>query len=416
MKHTQKISTISLLGALLFNTNVMAASCFDDGSSCSLKGKWYAGLEFGDAETQINDNAVSRFFDTTGIARNDVQIGLDDQSKALMFGYHFTDNLAVEAAYRDLGGRSVRYSGPNADRALFESSASAIFPETGEGFTIGAIASWPLTPRWRLSGKLGLMKWESDTQRTDGVVLGRAATDGSNLYLGVETSYLLSPRIQTYLGITRYHLDRDEVDVVGLGVRVFFGGEDNTTSAAAPKPTAPTKPVAQTRPVQPVSNAVTTEGDADGDGVLDSRDNCANTPSNHSVDSRGCTRYEPVNYEHELTIYYPNNSSKIDSSYMNKIEELVTFAKEHDIKLFKIVGHTSAPGESDYNQWLSERRAQSLATILKEKYGYGSDQIEALGKGENELAVSGNTEAAHSKNRRLVVHLSASGRIPMLKK
>ncbi|XOV79475.1 MAG: OmpA family protein [Aestuariibacter sp.] len=408
MQHARKITLISCLTAMLFmQQQVSANTCFDDGSSCSLAGKWYAGLEFGDAETQMADTLESRFFDRTGIAQNDVSIRDDDHSKSLLFGYHFTDNLAVEASYRDLGSRSVTYSGPNANRSAFESNAGAIFPETGSGLSLGAIASWPLSPRWKLSGKLGIMRWESDTQESDGVIVGRQASDGSNLWYGVETSYLLTPRIQSYLGFTRFNLDRDEVDLLGVGVRVFFGGEDKPRQQ-------PKKAKAETvaRAAAPV---VPAEGDADGDGVTDSKDACPDTPKNHMVDNKGCTRYKPINYEHELTIYYPNNSADINQSYLQDIAELVDFAQEHDIKIIKIIGHTSKPGTDEYNQGLSERRAKSLQAILLDKYGYSGNQIITEGRGETDLAVQGDTETAHSKNRRLEVKLSASGRVPLTK-
>lgn len=410
MQHTRKLAIVSCFAALLgFQQSASAATCFEDGSNCTLKGKWYAGFEFGEGETQMTKTAVSRFFDSTGLDRGDVNIDDDDHSNAFLIGYHFTENLAVEASYRDLGERSVTFSGPSASRGLFENNAGAIFPESGEGFTLGAIASWPLTPRWKLSGKLGIMRWEQDTQQSNGVVLGRNATDGSDFWYGVETSYMFTPRIQSYIGFTRFNFDRDEVDVLGLGVRFYFGGKEE--AKVAPK----TEQLAAPTTYQPAPAPRPVEGDADRDGVVDSKDKCADTPSNHLVDGDGCTRYKPVNYEHELTIYYPNNSSEINPSYMAKIDALVNFAKEHNIKLFKIIGHTSAPGEMDYNQWLSERRADSLAKILKDKYGYSANQIDTLGLGETSLAVAGNTESAHSKNRRLEVQLSASGRVPMLK-
>lgn len=405
MRYTHKLKSILCCAAmLLVQQQAIADTCFDDGSNCSLAGKWYAGLEFGKAETQISDTSVSRFFDRTGFDRSDVSIGDDDNAQAFLLGYHFSDNMAVEASYRDLGSRSLTYNGPNGSRSLFETNAGNIYPETGKGFTLGAIASWPLAPRWKLSGKLGIMRWESDTQQSNGVLLGRQGADGSGLWYGVETSYMITPSIQSYLGFTRFNLDRDEVDLLGLGFRVFFGGDHK---AASPKKAQDTSPA---RPAQP---AVMAEGDADGDGVTDSKDACPDTPKNHMVDDKGCTRYKPVIYEHQLTIYYPNDSAEINHTYMDEIAEMVAFAKEHNIKLFKVTGHTSKPGTDEYNQALSERRAKSLQQILVGQYGYNHNQVATEGKGETQLAVQGDTEAAHSKNRRLEVQLSASGRVPL---
>lgn len=55
-----------------------------------------------------------------------------------------------------------------------------------------------------------------------------------------------------------------------------------------------------------------------------------------------------------------------------------------DLRL-RIEGHTSAEGDADYNQMLSEKRAQAAVTFLVEHEGVESSRLEAKGLGSSKL-------------------------------
>ena len=70
-----------------------------------------------------------------------------------------------------------------------------------------------------------------------------------------------------------------------------------------------------------------------------------------------------------------------------------------------IEGHTSSEGSDDYNQQLSERRAQSVVDDLVRR-GLAPGRIRAVGKGEAEPIASNKNEAGRSLNRRVSVTCS----------
>lgn len=71
--------------------------------------------------------------------------------------------------------------------------------------------------------------------------------------------------------------------------------------------------------------------------------------------------------------------------------------KNPEIRL-RLEGHTSAEGEAEFNQKLSEARAQAAVTFLVEHEGIDASRLEAVGKGSSELK---NTEdPMASENRR----------------
>ncbi|MFC3122317.1 OmpA family protein [Agaribacter flavus] len=146
--------------------------------------------------------------------------------------------------------------------------------------------------------------------------------------------------------------------------------------------------------------------DSDGDGVYDDKDRCANTPTSDKVDAVGCSILEEEEVSVSLDILFPNNSSVISNPDSDKIEAFVAFMKRYPNTEAVIEGHTSTVGEAAYNQFLSEKRAQSVRSLLINEYGIDSSRLSAVGYGESRLKFTENTAEAHRLNRRIEVVVS----------
>ncbi|AVJ56574.1 OprF [Idiomarina sp. OT37-5b] len=192
-----------------------------------------------------------------------------------------------------------------------------------------------------------------------------------------------------------------------FGVQWFFGGRD-----ASPEPRQrpevapqPAQPEPQPEPQQPV--------DSDGDGVIDSKDKCVNTPKDYSVDETGCVMYENEVIREELLVEFDLNSSKVRESAMGAIEEMANFMKEHPQLSITIHGHTDSTGEADYNQWLSERRAKSVGDVLIKRFGIAANRVDYKGHGESQPKVRENSAADRQENRRIEAELKVVNRVPV---
>lgn len=153
--------------------------------------------------------------------------------------------------------------------------------------------------------------------------------------------------------------------------------------------------------IAPVTAVSVAEGDADKDGVVDSKDKCQNTPKGYVVDDNGC----PV--EVTLHINFATSSSVIPSSASKEIEKLKSFMKEYQGYTIEIGGHTDSLGEANKNKILSEKRANALAEVLV-KGGISADRIKAQGFGES-LPIASNMEASgRAQNRRVEVKMFAN--------
>ena len=70
-------------------------------------------------------------------------------------------------------------------------------------------------------------------------------------------------------------------------------------------------------------------------------------------------------------------------------------------EIFLIEGHTDAVGPEVDNLTLSDRRAETVATILTERFGVAAENLTTQGYGEQYLKV--NTQEPHEENRRVTI-------------
>ncbi len=145
---------------------------------------------------------------------------------------------------------------------------------------------------------------------------------------------------------------------------------------------------------------VEVDGDSDGDGVPDSQDKCPGTRAGAEVDQWGC---EVVG---NLTIDLVEGEFAFDSAVLTPAMETTLTELADRIKasagheVVTITGHTDSVGPEDYNQGLSERRAQSAADYLESQ---GIDSITTKGEGETNPVADNGTREGRAQNRRIEV-------------
>jgi outer membrane protein OmpA-like peptidoglycan-associated protein len=74
-------------------------------------------------------------------------------------------------------------------------------------------------------------------------------------------------------------------------------------------------------------------------------------------------------------------------------------------KQFRLVGHTDNRGDEDFNQSLSEQRAQAARQYLVEKYQIDPSRLDSMGLGESKPMMNGSDANAMHRNRRVELEL-----------
>ncbi|MCC5856056.1 MAG: OmpA family protein [Idiomarina sp.] len=152
--------------------------------------------------------------------------------------------------------------------------------------------------------------------------------------------------------------------------------------------------------------------DSDGDGVPDYRDVCPNTPRGHAVDERGCSVYEEQSQVHHLRVTFGFDSARVPDRYYDYIQQLAVLVGVYPELDILIEGHTDLIGPAEYNQRLSERRAQAVADILVNQFGIESNRITTVGHGMNRPVVNRITLDANARNRRIEATVTVTERVP----
>ena len=88
-----------------------------------------------------------------------------------------------------------------------------------------------------------------------------------------------------------------------------------------------------------------------------------------------------------LHIPFEYDSDKLTTEAMLTLKRLGAALKDPrlDGYRFKIAGHTDAKGSAEYNQNLSERRAEAVRNYLVFQYDIEPDRIETVGFGKTQL-------------------------------
>lgn len=98
-------------------------------------------------------------------------------------------------------------------------------------------------------------------------------------------------------------------------------------------------------------------------------------------------------------VYFDFDRDEVKPEYMSVVQSQADSLKASG-KSVTLEGHCDERGSREYNLGLGERRAKSVAAVLKAN-GVAADRIKLISFGEDRPAVEGHDEAAWSKNRRV---------------
>ena len=100
------------------------------------------------------------------------------------------------------------------------------------------------------------------------------------------------------------------------------------------------------------------------------------------------------------SITFALNSADLNAQFYNALDGVSLVLKEYDKTVVEVAGHTDSSGSDQYNQALSQRRAQSVAGYLG-SHGVKGQRLITVGAGEAHPVASNDTEQGRSANRRV---------------
>jgi outer membrane protein OmpA-like peptidoglycan-associated protein len=104
-------------------------------------------------------------------------------------------------------------------------------------------------------------------------------------------------------------------------------------------------------------------------------------------------------------VTFKTDSYDLNAGFFKVLDSVGLVLKEYDKTLIEVAGHTDSTGAAEYNQALSERRAQTVATYLAGK-GLMEQRIITIGAGETRPVATNDTAEGRQLNRRVELTLA----------
>lgn len=101
-------------------------------------------------------------------------------------------------------------------------------------------------------------------------------------------------------------------------------------------------------------------------------------------------------------VLFPLNSSYLTDQAKRELDKLVKLLADYSGASLIVDGHTDATGTAEYNQWLSEKRAESVKKYAVER-GLNADRVVTYGHGQTKPIAENNTKEGRQQNRRVEV-------------
>jgi len=347
-----------------------------------------AGLSgFAQAHEDVDNSGKFTVLFGGGKYFTDSSRDLDDGSVGeIGLGYIIDKHWAIEAIYSQIDGIESDVTGADVDADMFRIDGLYHFDQQGH---------------WTPYLAAGLGQLSFDTK-------GGSDDDELALNFGGGMKYALSKELTVRADLRAvYGEDDSDLDTLAtVGFNYIFGA--SSTPAAL---------------------------DSDGDGVLDGKDQCPNTPAGVAVNSKGCALDSDLdgvpNYldkchstkvgvkvdkdgcpmlgsdvvSIELEVLFDTNKADVKPEFMAEIQRVAEFMDQYKGAYAVIEGHTDSRGDEGYNKDLSQRRADAVRRVLVQKMGVSNQRVTAEGYGEESPRATNDTVDGQQLNRRVVAVL-----------
>ena len=101
-------------------------------------------------------------------------------------------------------------------------------------------------------------------------------------------------------------------------------------------------------------------------------------------------------------LLFATNSTAVSAVSQNELRIVAASLNRYPDTTVNVIGHTDSDGSAEFNQDLSQRRAQAVSSVLLNG-GVSATRIRSLGAGESQPIASNLTAAGKQQNRRVEI-------------
>ena len=352
--------------------------------------EWYVGAGVGRTQSKLDNGRLARELNAPGFVSAAVYGDDHDTAYKAFGGYQFFRYFALEGSYFDLGKFS--FSAPAQPSGGLRGDLRV------RGFGLDAVGKLPITGRLAAYAKIGetYAQTRDEFSGTGGDVVSNPSPRvwRANPKVGAGLQYMITPHLGVRGEWERYRIsdgvnDHGNVDGVFMGL-VYAMGRDRP---AAPMPvaayTAPPAAIEQPRAPEPEVVA----------------------PPPRPAAPRRVSFSADTLFSFDSAVVRPAGTEQLD--------RFAAELKDMRFERVRVLGYADRIGSAQYNQRLSERRAQSVKDYLVSAGAVDAAKVVAEGKGSSDPVTaigqcgtrrSKETIACLQPDRRVDVEVSGSER------
>ncbi|WP_111493558.1 OmpA family protein [Marinobacter bohaiensis] len=139
--------------------------------------------------------------------------------------------------------------------------------------------------------------------------------------------------------------------------------------------------------------------DLDGDGVVNVRDLCGDTPTTSEVGVDGCAEWTLESRHRDFVFRFDFDRQTLREDQIPVLTEVLQMLRAHPQARIVLVGDTSSEGTDDYNHRLGQRRANTIVNAL---VGRGMDRSRVVDMVYDDPAL---TNIMQQRQRRTIVRV-----------
>lgn len=378
MTMTKQLATLSALAcAMLAVSSAQAEDTFINPDWAN--SAWYLGAGAGRSRASIDQPRLTSSLQANGASVTGFSMDQRDTGYKLFVGKQISRYLALELGYFDLGQSS--FNATTTGNGVLNGEAGF------RGANLDLLAQLPLSERLSLLGRVGMNYAKASTHFSGNRLAAVTGPDHGerklNAKAGVGLEYKLSEALALRGEVERYRVNdgignRGDVDLMSVSLVYKLGRPAHAAPVYVPPPAAQAAqpPVVAAPPLAPPPVAQPTS--------------------------------EKVSFAAAALFDFDQSAVKPDGKAA--LDELLVKLQGSDLEVMVSVGHTDSVGSSDYNQKLSQRRAEAVKAYLASK-GVEAARIYTEGKGEAQPMADNRTPEGRAKNRRVTVEIVATRKI-----
>lgn len=373
MKNTKKIvkvlGAIGLAGFAVMNSPTALAT---------EESGWLFGANIGQSTANIDDDKIRANLLGTGLTSATFNNDEKNIAFKLFGGYKFNRYFALEGGYFDLG--QFGYT------ATTVPAGSLIGTIKIKGVNFDVVGMLPLSDKFSAFGRLGVQYAESkDTFANTGAVAAPLNASPNknigNLKAGIGLQYDFDKSLALRLEGERYRINDavgsdGDISMLSLGLVYRFGKD-------APPPVLAPPTVIKAAPA-PVFIIVP-------------------------------VKIKTAEYCSILDLQFEIKQDAIQRDDKEKLAVVGTFMKKYPKTTAIIEGHTDDVGTAEYNQKLSQERAESVVNYLVNDLKIESSRLSAVGYGATLPIADNSTREGQQANRRVGAVIACATDIADLK-